>query len=191
MALRPSKEKRGATKDRKRKTMKFGYIVTDGRGAGDITLSALAERLEMRRLRLAGTVQMNTDPTDGGRCDMDVRVLGGGPVIRISQSLGVGAMGCRLNPAALEQAVAEVASRLDDTVDLVLINKFGKHEAEGRGFRPLIADVLERGLPLLVAVNALNLKPFLDFSAGVAQELRCDPKSLEVWLASGAQDAAA
>ena len=171
--------------------MKFGYIVTGVRGAGDITLSALATRLEMRRLRLAGTVQMNTDPTDDGRCDMDVRVLGGGPVIRISQSLGVGAMGCRLNPAALEQAVAEVASRLDDAVDLVLINKFGKHEAEGRGFRPLIADVLERGLPLLVAVNALNLEPFLDFSAGVAQELSGDPQRLEVWLASGAQHAAA
>jgi hypothetical protein len=171
--------------------MKFGYIVTDLRGVGNITLAALAKRLEMRRLQLAGTVQMNTGPTGGGHCDMDVRVLGGGPVIRISQSLGVGAKGCRLNPAALEQAVAEVAARLDGAVDLVLINKFGKHEAEGRGFRPLIADVLERGLPLLIAVNALNLEPFLEFSAGIAQELRCDPKSLEAWLASGAQDAAA
>jgi hypothetical protein len=171
--------------------MKFGYIVTDVRGAGDITLSALAKRLEMRRLRLAGTVQMNTGPTTEGRCDMDVRVLGGGPVIRISQSLGAGATGCRLNPAALEQAVAEVASRLDDGVDLVLINKFGKHEAEGRGFRPLIADVLERGLPLLIAVNELNLEPFLNFSAGIAQKVPGDPGGLEEWLGSSVQPAAA
>lgn len=171
--------------------MKFGYIVTDKRGAGDITLSTLAQRLELRHLRLAGTVQVNTDLEDGGGCDMDVRVLGGGSVIRISQSLGKGARGCRLNPAALEQAVAEVASRLDDRVDLVLINKFGKHEAEGRGFRPLIADVLERGLPLLVAVNALNLASFRAFSAGVAQELPGDPSSLEAWLVTGNHHAAA
>lgn len=32
--------------------MKFGYIVTGERGAGDMTLSVLAERLEMRRLRV-------------------------------------------------------------------------------------------------------------------------------------------
>lgn len=176
--------------DRKARLMKLGYIVTDAPGAVDRTLTALAERLEKRGLRLAGTVQTNTEAVGSGHCDMDVRVLNGGPVIRISQSLGDGARGCRLDPAALEQAVGEVVSRLDGGVDLVVINKFGKHEADGRGFRPLIADVLERELPVLIAVNGTNLPAFLEFTCGAAEELPHDLAVLEQWLESSSQPAA-
>lgn len=171
--------------------MKLGYIIATTPGMADQTLTSVAERLEARSVVLAGTVQTNTQPKRGGRCDMDVRVLGGGPVIRISQSLGPGAKGCRLDPAALERSVSEVAARLDDTVDLVLVNKFGKHEAEGRGFRPLIAEILDRGLPVLIAVNALNLSAFLDFAAGLGEELSGDPAEIEKWLGSTLRHVAA
>lgn len=171
--------------------MKLGYITAAGRGEADCTLAGLAERLEGRGIRLAGTVQTNIQPAYGGRCDMDVRVLGGGPVIRISQSLGAEARGCRLDPAALEQAVGEVASRLHANIDLVIINKFGKHEAEGRGFRPLIADALERGIPILIAVNGLNMASFLDFTGGLAEELSPDLAAIEDWLGQSSQEAAA
>ena len=171
--------------------MKLGYITAAAPGAADRTLASLAERLERRGLRLAGTVQTNTEPTDGGRCDMDVRVLDGGPVIRISQSLGAGSRGCRLDPAALEQAVGEVASRLDPQIELVIINKFGKHEAEGRGFRPMVADAIEMGLTLIIAVNRLNRDAFLEFTGGLAEELPSDSAVIEEWLGLRAQDAAA
>lgn len=171
--------------------MKLGYITTTGPGAANRTLASLAERLERRGVRLAGTVQTNTESVGGGRCDMDVRVLDGGPVIRISQSLGAGSRGCRLDPAALEQAVGEVASRLNPRIDLVIINKFGKHEAEGRGFRPLVADALERGLTLLIAVNGLNLDAFLKFADGLAEELPSDAATIEQWLGFAEREAAA
>lgn len=172
-------------------SMKLGYITAPGPGAADRTLAALVERLESCGFRLAGTVQTNTESSDGGRCDMDVRVLDGGPVIRISQSLGAGSRGCRLHPAALEHAVGEVASRLDAQLDLVIVNKFGKHEAEGRGFRPLIAEALERELYVLVAVNGLNLASFLEFTGGLAEELPPDVGAIEAWLLQRSQEAAA
>ncbi len=53
---------------------------------------------------LAGVVQSNTACIGTHHCDMDARVLPDGPVIRISQSLGPAARGCRLDPAALEPA---------------------------------------------------------------------------------------
>jgi nucleoside-triphosphatase THEP1 len=171
--------------------MKLGYIIATTPGMADRTLASVAERLEARGIVLAGTVQTNTQPKRGGRCDMDVRVLGGGPVIRISQSLGPAAKGCRLDPAALERSVSEVAARLDDTVDLVLVNKFGKHEAEGRGFRPLIAEILDRGFPVLIAVNALNLSAFLDFVAGLGEELSGDSAEIDRWLGTTLRKVAA
>ena len=47
---------------------------------------------------------------------------------------------------ALEQAVALTQSALSQGADLLIVNKFGKHEADGRGMRPLIGEALAMGL---------------------------------------------
>ena len=120
---------------------------------------------------------------------MDLRVLPDGPVIRISQSLGREARGCRLDSSALEQSVALVQAALETAPDLMIINKFGKHEAEGRGFRPLIAEALSRDIPVLVGVNGLNEQKFIDFSGGTAQRLGGSAEETAVWLAQPARAA--
>jgi hypothetical protein len=112
---------------------------------------------------------------------MDVRVLPKGPIIRISQSLGPGARGCRLDPEGLERAVGLVSQSLSGLPDLLVVNKFGKHEAEGRGFRPLIGEAMLAGIPVLTAVNATNEAAFLTFSDGLAQQLPADLPSLLAW----------
>lgn len=172
-------------------TLRLGYIVNDLRGETDRVLSALADRLLPTDAKLAGVVQTNSECVDGGRCDMDLRVLPDGPVIRISQSLGQGARGCRLDPAALEQAVGLVLAALDTGPDLLIINKFGKHEAEGRGFRPLIAEALARDVPVLVGVNGLNEARFVEFSGGSAQRLSGDLNDLRDWVFQGRREPAA
>ncbi|MGR3762190.1 DUF2478 domain-containing protein [Roseobacteraceae bacterium NS-SX3] len=162
--------------------MHIAYTMSPQQGDMDQTLERLAARLQARGLRLCGTVQINTGRADGGRCDMDVRVLPDGPVIRISQSLGREARGCRLDPEALETAVAAATAALEQGADILLVNKFGKHEAEGRGFRGLIAEALARGVPVLVGVNALNERAFEEFTVGCAERLPLDPAALETWL---------
>jgi hypothetical protein len=127
-------------------------------------------------------VQVNSDCGEGRACDMDVQVLPDGPVIRISQSLGPGARGCRLDPEALEQAVAEAEARLSAGADLVIVNKFGKHEAEGRGFRALIAEAVALGVPVLVGVNALNAPRLAEFLGTEVDRLDPTPEALEDWL---------
>ncbi len=158
--------------------MSLAYVSLSGRGETDAFLAAMARRLEDCGFRVAGTVQTNTERDCTHHCDMDVRVLPDGPVIRINQDLGEGSTGCRLDPGALEQAVAEVASRLAGA-DLLIVNKFGKHEAEGRGFRHLIAEALATGKPVLLGVNRLNQPAFERFADGLAERL---PGSLDAAL---------
>lgn len=165
--------------------MPLAFIRTAERGHTDRLLWRFAEALQARGLRLSGVVQTNSDRPGGvaaHHCDMDVRVLPDGPDIRINQVLGEGARGCRLNPAALEEAVALVEASLDPAPDLLLINKFGKHEAEGRGFRPLIAEAIARGIPVLVGVNALNFDAFSTFAGDFGEELTPDLSKLQAWL---------
>ncbi|MDR9395681.1 MAG: DUF2478 domain-containing protein [Roseovarius sp.] len=164
--------------------MRIGYITSDGRGDMDLVLHGLATRAAARGLRLCGIVQTNSNCAEGRPCDMDVRILPDGPVIRISQSLGVGARGCRLDAGALEQAVAHTAARLAEGCDLLIVNKFGKQEADGRGFRGLIAEALGAGIPVLVGVNRLNLDRFEAFTDGIAEPVTADSDALEAWLAS-------
>lgn len=161
--------------------MKIAYTIASGRGDTDLLLAGLAKRLRGQGRRLCGTVQVNTERGGDGLCDMDVRVLPEGPEIRISQSLGKGAKGCRLDPDALESAVAIVRERLMDGADLMIINKFGKHEAAGRGFRDVIAEALAADIPVLVGLSGLNRDAFHEFSAGFAVELAPDPKALLDW----------
>ena len=162
--------------------MKLGYVFKAERGATDRLLAAAAESFIDEGLRVAGVVQHNTDCADSHLCDMDVKVLPGGPVFRISQSLGKEARGCRLDPAALEAAVAKVQSSLSPAPDLLIVNKFGKHEADGRGFRDIIGQCLANGIPVLCGINTLNRNAFDNFSAGLAEPVPADPDSLREWV---------
>ena len=161
--------------------MDLGYVICEARGETDRMLSALAARLLARGINLAGVVQTNSECYDSEKCDMDLKVLPDGATIRISQSLGQGSSGCRLDPAALEQAVALVGASLDAGPDLLIINKFGKHEADGRGFRPLIGEALSRGVPVLAGINGANEDKFLEFTEGAAERMKPDLDTLEAW----------
>ena len=170
--------------------MPMAYTMAPGRGDTDQLLHRVATSLMARGFHPAGTVQINSGLEGAGPCDMDVRVLPDGPTIRISQNLGAQARGCRLDPAALETAVARVQRSLGDC-DGLIINKFGKHEAEGHGFRPVIADAFSMDLPVLVGLNALNEDAFLEFSAGMAERLDPDHDGILDWFGHGERQRAA
>lgn len=171
--------------------MKIAYTMSPSRGDTDQVLAHLAKHLVEQGMRACGVVQINTDAEDCGHlCDMDVQVLPDGPTIRISQSLGREAKGCRLDPAALEEAVAEVIKRLDDTIDVLILNKFGKHEADGRGFRNIIGEALSRNIPVITGVNALNLDAFQEFSGGYATAVAPTVEALSEWLKGAVEKAA-
>lgn len=161
--------------------MKIAYTTAPGHGDTDQLLFALAQDLASLGYRTCGTVQINTD-CGAHRCDMDVQVLPDGPVLRISQSLGAKAQGCRLDPSALETAVGLVAARLDRGADVLIINKFGKHEADGRGFRTVIAAALSADVPVIVGLNAFYVEPFHAFAGDTAVDVKPTQPELLKWL---------
>ena len=162
--------------------MNIAYTIAPGRGDTDLLLFGVAEALMADGFRPSGIVQINTEMPEGGICDMDVRVLPDGPIIRISQTLGREARGCRLNPEALENSVVMVQDTLSKGADCLIVNKFGKHEADGRGFRPVIAEALEKGIPVLVGLNRMNAEQFHAFTDGMAVEVAPDAEAILAWL---------
>ncbi len=160
--------------------MQLGYVSLQGRGRIDLLIAEVVARLETHGVALAGTVQTNIHRNDRHHCDMDLRLLPDGPTVRISVDRGAEARGCRLDAGVLEQSVLWVSGALDGA-EFLVINKFGKQEAEGKGLSGVIADALERGFPVLVGVNGLNLPAFLAFAGEIATELTPDAGSVADW----------
>jgi Protein of unknown function (DUF2478) len=161
----------------------LGYVVAAGRVV-DALLADVARSLQAEGWRVAGAVQVNEDHARPGRaCHMDLDVLDGAHRIRISQDLGGLARGCRLDASGLETAVGLVAAALLAGPDLLVVNKFGKQEVDGRGFRPLIGQALALGIPVLTSVKPDNLAGFAAFADGLGQALAPDPGILRDWFA--------
>jgi hypothetical protein len=163
--------------------MKLAYVTLQGRGRIDALIAEVATLLAADGVRLAGTVQSNHERPDRRKCDMDLVVLPDGPIVRISEDRGDLARGCTLDSGALEQTVVAVQERLD-AAEVLIVNKFGKREAEGKGLVPVIAEAIERGLPVLIGVNGLNLAAFLMFAGEEVSALPTDASSVANWCKS-------
>lgn len=145
-------------------------IYTDS-DAADGLLRAVALNLTERGYRLAGLVQHNQPRAGRSRCDMVLEDISGGGLVPISQNRGSHARGCALDIGQLLQAMMLVQQSVATEPDLVILNKFGKTEGEGGGFRPLIAEVAEAGLPLLIAVPWRNLESWRMFAGDLGEEI--------------------
>jgi nucleoside-triphosphatase THEP1 len=157
------------------------FVISRDRGEGDRLLTRVAEALEAEGVPLAGAVQRNVARGERRRADMDLRLLPGGEIVRISQDLGDGATGCRLDPAGLETAVGYTEAALAARPALLIVNKFGKQELAGRGFRPLIGAALAEDIPVLTGVNASNVAGFQAYAEGLAEALPADEAALLDW----------
>jgi nucleoside-triphosphatase THEP1 len=159
----------------------IGAVVYDDGLFADALIARCAAGLAASGYRLGGMVQSNPHRHGRRRCDMYVKDLLGGDEIKISLDRGNGAKGCRLDPDAFARIDAWVERALLERVDLLIINKFGKEEAHGRGLRPVIAEALIAEIPLVIGVSTRNLCDFLTFVGDSTTRLRPDIESITAW----------
>lgn len=159
----------------------LGVLVYDDGLFADILIARCAAALVASGCRLGGIVQSNPHRSGRRRCDMYVKDLLGGDEIKISLDRGNEARGCRLDPNAFARIDAWVERAVLERVDLLIINKFGKEEAHGRGLRPVIADALIAEIPLLIGVSKQNLCNFLTFVGDSATSLEPDIAAIAAW----------
>jgi hypothetical protein len=160
--------------------MKLACISVPGRGMTDDLIAEIVERFAAGGPRLAGTVRAGPGDQRGHPCDVDLRVLPDGPIFRISQPLGAGAKGCRLDGGVVETIAAAVEARLTGA-DLLIVNKFGKQEARGRGLCPAIGMAIEMGIPTIVGVSQMSTPDFRAFSANMAEFLPLELRAVCSW----------
>ena len=150
-------------------------------------LGRVARHLSARGHRLAGVVQVNAQYDALCACDMTLSDLATGAETRISQRLGRYARGCRLDHGALAAAGGRVEAGdakpgVAGGQDLLIVNKFGKVEAAGGGFRAVIATAIGAGIPVLVGVSDTNLAAWQAFTGGAGLVLPARDQAVLDWV---------
>jgi len=136
---------------------------------------------EVKRLGydVGGVLQKAESPADWARLlVVDVR---SDEQAVITQNQGKDSAGCKLDPRGL----AEIAHCIDDAVaagiDLIVISKFGRAEAEGSGLLASFAAAALAEVPLLTAVREPYLEAWQSFHGGYATALPTDLQAILFW----------
>lgn len=148
-------------------------------------IARAVERLRDRGVTMAGALQCTIlDAVDRHPCDLLIEDLTSGDVTPIAEHRGRQARGCKLDVALLTELAESVVSGVRSGAPrLLVINKFGKTEAEGGGLRDAIAEAVGRDIPVLVGVPMRNLDQFRTFAGPLAVELPVGEAALAGWLA--------
>jgi len=148
----------------------------------DAAFRSLVGHCRAQGLSLAGVLQHLVSADADRRCDVHLEDLNSGHRTALFEDRGAGARGCRLDEAALAEASARIEGVLEGGPDLLVLNKFGKAECEGRGLRDLIAIAIDRGIPVIIGVPRRNLEAWRSFAGDFAVELAGADGDIERWL---------
>lgn len=140
----------------------------------DQTMASIAIGLIEQGIAVAGFIQVNRQRPGRSRCDMVLEEIATTTRVELSEDRGPMARGCMLDVGQLMQATALATAALEAQPDVLMVNKYGKTEAEGGGFRPLIADAVVRGTAVIIAVPASNLDSWRRFAAELSVEIGVD-----------------
>jgi hypothetical protein len=152
-------------------------LVYDQHQDPDAVLRDLAEDLKAQGFRAVGMVQ-------AGECadsSLSAVLVHSGETLLLSQDFDPNARGCRLDLGRLQHAGERVAGALEAGADLVIINRFGKRERDGKGLAFVIERALDAGIPLVIAVANHNFADWIKFANGVGVKLPCDLDAAGDW----------
>jgi len=143
----------------------------------DAVLRGFAADLNARGLRAVGMVQ-------AGQCadsSLSAVLLPGGEKLLLAQDFDPAAKGCRLDLARLQGAGERIAEAMDRGADLVIINRFGKRERDGKGLSYLIERALDADIPVVIAVASERYADWISFAGSTSARLACDRAALDQW----------
>jgi hypothetical protein len=105
----------------------------------DAVLRDFANDLKARGHRVVGMVQ-------AGQCadsSLSAVLVHNGETLLLAQDFDPAVSGCRLDLSRLNNAGARVAEALAGGADLLIVNRFGKRERDGKGLSHLIGRALD------------------------------------------------
>ena len=143
----------------------------------DAVLRDFANDLKAQGLRAVGMVQASQCADSS----LSAELLPGGEKLLLAQDFDPAASGCRLDLARLQNAGERISEALEAGADLLIVNRFGKRERDGKGLGFLIERALNAAIPVVIAVPSKSFADWTKFAGGMSVKLTCDHAALATW----------
>jgi hypothetical protein len=152
-------------------------VYTEGQDPDEI-LREFASSLNANGRRAVGIVQLGRYCPDAS---LSATLVPTGEQLRLFQDMDACSAGCRLDIGQLTGAGERIARILDEGADILIVNRYGRQEREGKGLTHLIAHALDADIPVVVAVPSHRFSEWITFAGGMTVKLHCDRESLDAW----------
>jgi nucleoside-triphosphatase THEP1 len=159
-------------------------LVYDEHQDPDAVLLDFATSLNTRGYHAIGMVQ-------AGHCadsSLSAVLLHSGEKLLLARDFDPAASGCRLDVDRLQSAGARIANALEAGADLLIVNRFGKRERDGKGLGYLIDRALKADTPVVIAVSNHRFADWISFAGGMTVKLACNRQALDAWWSDVSRD---
>jgi nucleoside-triphosphatase THEP1 len=155
-------------------------VVYGARDDPDRLLGEFARSLQEASYRAAGLIQFRGR---SGSVEGDVLAIAlpTRAAVFLRHNRGRASGACHLDPAQLGETKKSLSSAINDGVDLIIINRFGKLEIAGMGFVDEIHQAVSAEIPVLIAVPEEFFMAWTRFSEGMGVKLQCSRERLDAW----------
>jgi hypothetical protein len=147
-------------------------------------LAAVVGELRAKGIAPGGVLEMAEPAADACRAPLNVVDILSGETARITQDCGEGSRGCRLDERGLAAITPRIMAAIEARAPLIIISKFGRAEAEGKGLLPCIIEAVTAGLPVLTSAREPYLEAWRDFHGGLGAELSPELNAITSWCAA-------
>lgn len=147
----------------------------------DALMAQLASDLHARGIGIAGVVQTCDPETVGEDRDLHLTSVNGDWSLPVMQNRGSLSSGCRLDYSAVAEASSRIAAAITPATRIVILNRFGRAESEGNGFRSILEKCLEEGYTALCAVRSDYVADWEAFHGGLAETLPATREAILDW----------
>lgn len=155
-------------------------VYDDGSEADAILAQAVAD-LRQEGIAIGGLLQRFGGPRSDGRPEVWVENLSSRAQIRLDGPRNAGLPGYWLDHGALARAACVLHHVLANPPALVVINRFGRAETEGRGLCAEFSRLIEAEVPLLTAVRFSMLPDWERFLGHPAYILLPSATAVTCW----------
>lgn len=163
------------------KPLPIGAIVHESAEAADEQLQPFIQYLQEQGKVVLGVVQAPEEVSFAYRSKMGIINLNNGEFTSIAQDLGEHNTSCCLDSEAVSNASHILKHAREQKPDLIVVNRFGKLEAEGEGFADEMLEIMSLGLPMLTVVATRFLEPWREFTGGLATEIPPNLANIKTW----------
>ncbi|MGX9390346.1 DUF2478 domain-containing protein [Nitrobacteraceae bacterium UC4446_H13] len=154
-------------------------LVYEAHQPPDGVLLDFVAALKARELRPVGLVQFGHH--NAGAAELAAMMVHSGERVDLFQEVATYTQGRRLDLDKLAAAHSAMMTAIDQGADLLVVNRFGRQEQQGRGLARLIEYALAADVPVVVPVPAFRFDDWIAYIEGMCVKLPCDGAALETW----------